>query len=54
MVDYLARPVAHEAFDKKYAAKKFLRASLLARQWAKKNAVLFGITDVELSLDQIS
>jgi hypothetical protein len=54
MVDFLARPVAHEAFDKKYAAKKFLRASLLARQWAKKNAVLFGITDVELSLDQIS
>ncbi|GKU13689.1 unnamed protein product [Fusarium langsethiae] len=54
MVDFLARPVAHEAFDKKYAAKKFLRASLLARQWAKKNAVLFGITDVELGLDEIS
>ncbi|CAG1963788.1 unnamed protein product [Fusarium graminearum] len=54
MVDYLARPVVHEAFDKKYAAKKFLRASLLARQWAKKNAVLFGITDIELGLDQIS
>jgi hypothetical protein len=54
MVGFLARPVAHEAFDKKYAAKKFLRASLLARQWAKKNAVLFGITDVELGLDEIS
>ncbi|KAJ6445609.1 G2/M-specific cyclin NimE [Purpureocillium lavendulum] len=54
MVDYLARPVVHEAFFKKYASKKFLKASILARQWAKKNAVLFGITDIELSLDQIS
>ncbi|UNI15182.1 G2/mitotic-specific cyclin [Purpureocillium takamizusanense] len=54
MVDYLARPVVHEAFFKKYASKKFLKASILARQWAKKNAELFGITDTELSLDQIS
>ncbi|KAL8736198.1 MAG: hypothetical protein Q9166_000353 [cf. Caloplaca sp. 2 TL-2023] len=38
MVDYLRRPVAHEAFFKKYASKKFLKASILTRQWAKKNA----------------
>lgn len=25
MVDYLRRPVAHEAFFKKYASKKFLK-----------------------------
>ena len=25
MVDYLARPVCHEAFFKKYASKKFLK-----------------------------
>jgi G2/mitotic-specific cyclin 2 len=25
MVDYLARPVVHEAFFKKYASKKFLK-----------------------------
>lgn len=25
MVDYLARPVTHEAFFKKYASKKFLK-----------------------------
>lgn len=25
MIDYLARPVSHEAFFKKYAAKKFLK-----------------------------
>ncbi|KAL8947152.1 MAG: hypothetical protein Q9222_006535 [Ikaeria aurantiellina] len=38
MLDYLRRPVAHEAFFKKYASKKFLKASILTRQWAKKNA----------------
>ena len=54
MVDYLARPIVHEAFFKKYASKKFLKASILTRQWAKKNAVHFGITDTELSIDQIS
>ncbi|KAJ5814983.1 hypothetical protein N7474_006760 [Penicillium riverlandense] len=36
MVDYLHRPVCHEAFFKKYASKKFLKASILTRQWAKK------------------
>ncbi|OAA63970.1 G2/mitotic-specific cyclin-B [Cordyceps fumosorosea ARSEF 2679] len=50
MVDYLARPVVHEAFFKKYANKKFLKASIISRQWAKKNAPIFGITDTDLSL----
>ncbi|GKT39959.1 G2/mitotic-specific cyclin-B [Colletotrichum spaethianum] len=54
MVDYLARPVVHEAFFKKYASKKFLKASILTRQWAKKSAEHFGIVDMHLSLDQIS
>lgn len=53
MVDYLARPVVHEAFFKKYASKKFLKASILSRQWAKKNADLFGIDDSEVSLYQL-
>ncbi|KAH8177575.1 G2/mitotic-specific cyclin-B [Sarocladium implicatum] len=54
MVDYLARPVVHEAFFKKYASKKFLKASMLARQWAKKNAPMFDVHETHLSLDQIS
>ncbi|KAL2015000.1 hypothetical protein VTK56DRAFT_6543 [Thermocarpiscus australiensis] len=54
MVDYLARPVIHEAFFKKYASKKFLKASILTRQWAKKNAPLYGIIDTHLSLDEVS
>jgi G2/mitotic-specific cyclin 1/2 len=28
MVDYMARPVIHEAFFKKYASKKFLKGTL--------------------------
>jgi G2/mitotic-specific cyclin 1/2 len=28
MIDYLARPVVHEAFFKKYAGKKFLKGML--------------------------
>lgn len=41
MVDYLHRPVAHEAFFKKYASKKFLKASIFTRQWAKKYHSLY-------------
>ncbi|KAK7737438.1 G2/mitotic-specific cyclin [Cytospora paraplurivora] len=52
MVDYLARPVAHEAFFKKYASKKFLKASILTRQWAKKNAAAFDIHNLDRPLDE--
>ncbi|KAJ5482654.1 G2/mitotic-specific cyclin-B [Penicillium diatomitis] len=41
MIDYLHRPVSHEAFFKKYASKKFLKASILTRQWAKKYHKLY-------------
>ncbi|CAG8950537.1 hypothetical protein HYFRA_00002744 [Hymenoscyphus fraxineus] len=50
MVDYLARPVVHEAFFKKYASKKFLKASILTRQWAKKHVVELDI-DISVPLD---
>ncbi|KAH7330264.1 cyclin-like protein [Rhexocercosporidium sp. MPI-PUGE-AT-0058] len=53
MVDYLARPVTHEAFFKKYASKKFLKASILTRSWAKKHAVNLGV-DVSLPLDMVA
>lgn len=35
MVDFLQAPVAHEALFKKYASKKFMKASIMARKWAK-------------------
>ncbi|KAI2616581.1 A/B/D/E cyclin [Hypoxylon sp. NC1633] len=53
MIDYLARPISHEAFYKKYASKKFMKASLITRQWAKKNAPVFGITDTKLPVDHL-
>ncbi|KAJ5762376.1 uncharacterized protein N7511_005758, partial [Penicillium nucicola] len=49
MVDYLHRPVSHEAFFKKYASKKFLKASILTRQWAKKYHHLYVDTTESLS-----
>ncbi|KAF2223010.1 cyclin-like protein [Elsinoe ampelina] len=36
MVEYLHGPVSHDAFFRKYASKKFLKASIVLRQWAKK------------------
>ena len=29
-------------------------ASILTRQWSKKNAHLYGITDIDLTLDEVS
>ncbi|CAN6655693.1 G2/mitotic-specific cyclin-1 [Trichomonascus vanleenenianus] len=43
MVDYLASPVKHEAFFKKYASKRFMKASIVARTWAKSNALNFPL-----------
>lgn len=38
MLDYLSRSVVrHEAFFKKYASKKFMKASLFVRDWVKKH-----------------
>ncbi|RPA85665.1 A/B/D/E cyclin [Ascobolus immersus RN42] len=36
MIEYLAAPVRHRAFYKKYANKRFMKASIHARQWAKR------------------
>ncbi|KAK4993762.1 hypothetical protein LTR28_001072 [Elasticomyces elasticus] len=41
MVDYLHAPVTHDAFFRKYASKKFLKASIVLRQWAKNNGHKF-------------
>ncbi|ODV88110.1 hypothetical protein CANARDRAFT_26267 [[Candida] arabinofermentans NRRL YB-2248] len=36
ITDYLISPIIHEEFFKKYASRKFMKVSILARQWAKK------------------
>ncbi|KAF1963916.1 G2/mitotic-specific cyclin CYB1 [Bimuria novae-zelandiae CBS 107.79] len=47
MIDYLSGPVQHEAFFKKYASKKFMKASIVLRQWCKKYVAQYGPPDVE-------
>ncbi|KAI4615993.1 uncharacterized protein J4E88_003164 [Alternaria novae-zelandiae] len=42
MIDYLSSPVIHEAFFKKYASKKFLKASIVLRKWAKDYVAAYG------------
>ncbi|KAL6706491.1 G2/mitotic-specific cyclin [Coniothyrium glycines] len=42
MIDYLSSPVVHEAFFKKYASKKFLKASIVLRKWAKDYVAICG------------
>ncbi|QDS74186.1 hypothetical protein FKW77_002030 [Venturia effusa] len=37
MIDYLYGPVQHDAFFKKYASKKFLKASMVVRAWVKQH-----------------
>ena len=48
MIDYLQKPIRHEAFYKKYASKKFIKASLYVTHWVAKeeNVALFeGVVD---------
>ncbi|KAF2030139.1 G2/mitotic-specific cyclin CYB1 [Setomelanomma holmii] len=53
MIDYLSGPVVHEAFFKKYASKKFLKASIVLRKWAKEYVAEFGnILQEEISKPQ--
>ncbi|KAF2648368.1 A/B/D/E cyclin [Lophiostoma macrostomum CBS 122681] len=42
MIDYLHGPVQHDAFFKKYASKKFLKASINLRRWAKEYVASYG------------
>lgn len=42
MIDYLSGPVQHEAFFKKYASKKFMKASIVLRSWCKKYVQEYG------------
>ncbi|KAF2272586.1 A/B/D/E cyclin [Westerdykella ornata] len=42
MIDYLSSPVIHEAFFKKYASKRFMKASIHLRRWAKEYVGQWG------------
>lgn len=36
IIQYLIQPIEHDEFFKKYSTKKFMKASILCRSWAKK------------------
>lgn len=44
MAQYLVRPVEYESLYKKYASRKFYKASLTVREWAKTNLDKFLYT----------
>lgn len=43
IVDYLAGRVVHETFFKKYASKRYLKASIIARAWARDHCESFPL-----------
>lgn len=50
MLDYCLRPIAHQFFHKKYAHKKFMRASTYVIEWAHK-AFPEGVVGVDEQQD---
>ena len=36
VMEYLVQPVVHDELFKKYASRRFMKASVISRQWAKK------------------
>jgi hypothetical protein len=49
MLDYLSRrEVFHEAFFKKYASRKFMKASIMVREWVRSP---YGIETIKKLLD---
>ena len=52
---YLISPVEHDEFFKKYSARKFMKASILCRSWAKKfHAEAKDLFDESLSTHRIT
>jgi hypothetical protein len=49
MIDYLARKeILHDAFFKKYAAKKYMKASIIVRDWIRTEYAEEEITKVTM------
>lgn len=46
MIDYLSKPIRHDAFYKKYASKKFIKASLYVTQWVAKDDNVAQFDDI--------
>jgi Cyclin, C-terminal domain len=52
MMDYLARKeVLHDAFFKKYAAKKYMKASIIVREWIQTEYTEEEVTSVKETVE---
>ncbi|KAJ3266006.1 G2/mitotic-specific cyclin [Blyttiomyces sp. JEL0837] len=47
MLNYLRKPCKHESLYKKYASKKFMKASVFVKDWVEKNYDVIGGIDGE-------
>lgn len=54
MLDYTLRPVAHHQFHKKYAAKKFMRASSYVVDWAKSTYPDAVVPESDIDVQDLS
>ncbi|KAI0634848.1 cyclin-like protein [Trametes polyzona] len=50
MLNYVLKPVRHQSFYKKYASKKFLKASIFVRDWALERWEEGSQVDLEVEL----
>ncbi len=46
MTEFLQRPLKYEALYKKYASKKFMKASVFVRDWMDKHLGSGSLDDV--------
>jgi hypothetical protein len=54
MIDYLARKeILHDAFFKKYAAKKYMKASIIAREWIRREYTEQKIANISTETKEI-
>ncbi|KAI0674570.1 cyclin-like protein [Trametes maxima] len=53
MLNYILKPVRHQSFYKKYASKKFLKASVFVRDWALERWEEASQVDLEAELPDL-
>lgn len=53
MIDYLARKeILHDAFFKKYAAKKYMKASIIVREWIRSEYTEDEFNSIPAEIDE--
>lgn len=53
MLDFILRPVQHPSFHKKYAGKKFMRASTYVVDWARTNYPDAVVPETEIEFQDL-